>query len=78
MTAELIGEFADWLNERDAPDTAAFASHAEMFLDWRESAPLAPLDDGDLREYRPSRGYLAGRALSCHRPLLVRHLSVHR
>ncbi len=51
MTAELIEEFTDWLNERDAPDTAAFASHAEMFLDWRESAPLATLDDDGLREF---------------------------
>jgi len=51
VTAELIGGFADWLNERDAPDTAAFASHAEMFLDGRESAPLATLDDDDLREF---------------------------
>lgn len=51
VTAELIEEFTDWLDERDAPDTAAFASHAEMFLDWRESAPLATLDEGDLREF---------------------------
>ena len=51
MTAELIEEFTDWLNERDTPDTAAFASHAEMFLDWRESAPLATLDDDDLHEF---------------------------
>lgn len=43
VTAELIEEFADWLNEHAAPDTAAFASHAEMFLDWREPAPLETL-----------------------------------
>ncbi len=52
VTAELIEEeFTDWLAERDAPDTAAFASHAEMFLNWRESAPLETLDD-DLREFQ--------------------------
>jgi hypothetical protein len=51
VTAELIEEFTDWLDERDAPDTAAFASHAEMFLNWRESAPLETLDHDDLREF---------------------------
>lgn len=49
VTADLIAEFTDWLGERDVPAAAALASHAEMFLNWRESAPLATLDDDDLR-----------------------------
>lgn len=51
VTAGLIEEFTDWLDDRDVPDPAAFAAHAETFLNWREPAPLNILDDGDLSEF---------------------------
>ncbi len=51
MGNELINEFTDWLEDRDLPQAAVVASHAEMFLTWRESAPLAGLDEDDLREF---------------------------
>ena len=51
VTAALIEDFTDWLDERDVPDADAFASHAELFLDWRGSAPLPTINDDDLREF---------------------------
>ena len=51
MTAALIEEFTDWLEGRGAPDPATLAGHAELFLDWRGSAPLTTINDDDLREF---------------------------
>lgn len=51
VTAELVEEFTDWLDEHNVQFAAAFAGHADRFLMWRASAPLTTLDDDAVREF---------------------------
>jgi hypothetical protein len=51
MTGELIEDFADWLDERGAPDVTSFLGHLQTFLDWRAGAPLMTLDEDAIRAF---------------------------
>ncbi|MED5811886.1 hypothetical protein VST63_05890 [Mycolicibacterium sp. 050232] len=51
MTDGLLDEFEDWLAESGNNNVSTVVGHTRSFLEWREPAPLASLDEATVRTY---------------------------